>query len=244
MFDREEFEKTRRESAAKQADDADLADVARDFIIGSDRHGYGYQWNWLGLPIIQMPSDIVAVQEVIWETQPDVIIETGIAWGGSVVLYASILELIGNGRVVAVDTVLPDNNVSAIMRYPFSSRITLLEGSSIDPEVAGRVKACIRDDDKVMVLLDSNHTHDHVLEELRIYAPLVTPGQHLVVSDTIIEDIPTQTHRPRPWAPGNNPKTALKAYLEETDRFEDARYINSKLLATFNPEGYLKCIKK
>jgi len=243
MFDRDEFEKSKRETAAAQMQDEGLKRLALDFVTASDHYGYGYQWTWLGMPIIQFPADIIAVQEIIWETRPDVIIETGIAWGGSVVLYASLLHLIGKGCVVAVDKVLPNKNIENIMKYPFSERISLYEGSSIDPGIAAQVSAHVKDGDKVMVLLDSNHSHDHVLEELRLYAPLVTKGQYLVVSDTVVEDIPQQTHRPRPWGPGNNPKTAMIAYLEETDRFERDSYINDKLLTTYTPDAYLRCKK-
>lgn len=243
MFDRDEFEQNKLETAAAQMQDEELKRLALDFVTSSDQYGYGYQWTWLGLPIIQLPSDVIATQEIIWKTQPDIIIETGIAWGGSVVLYASILQLIGKGKVIAVDKVLPQQNIEAIMKYPFSDRISLYEGSSVDDGIVNKVKTHIKDGDTVMVLLDSNHTHDHVLEELRLYAPLVTKGQYLVISDTIVEDIPEQSHRPRPWGPGNNPKTAAWEYLKETDRFEEDSYINSKLLTTYSPGGYLKCKK-
>ncbi len=242
MFDRDELEATKRSNAQAQAADPRLAGIVHDFLVETDRHGYDYQWTWCGLPMIQLPADIVATQEVIWARQPDLIIETGIAWGGSLVFYASILELIGKGRVIGVDTVLPDKNRHEIMKHRFSPRIELLHGSSTDPDIVATIKSRVQPGDTVMVLLDSNHTHDHVLQELRLYAPLVTPGQYLVVSDTAIEDIPAQTHRPRPWGPGNNPKTALHAYLGETDRFEIDPYINAKLLATCSPDGYLCCV--
>ncbi|MGF1610059.1 MAG: cephalosporin hydroxylase family protein [Kiloniellales bacterium] len=243
MFDREQFEKDKRANAASQAADEALCRLALDFLVQSDRHHYGYQWTWLGLPIVQMPQDILVTQEIIWETKPDLMIETGIAWGGSIVLYASILQLIGKGRVIGIDRVLPDKNRQEIMKYPFSDRISLIEGSSVDPDVVRQVKEQVRPGDSVMLLLDSNHTHDHVLEELRLYAPLVTPGQFLVVSDTIVEDIPPQSHRPRPWGPGDNPKTALRAYLDETDCFAEDDYINAKLLLSYSPNGYCRRIR-
>ncbi len=242
-FNRDEFEKSKREQAAQQAQDKELQGKALDLLIHSDQYHYGYQWSWLGMPIIQLPPDILVTQEIIWEMQPDVIIETGIAWGGSLVLYASILELIGKGEVIAVDTVLPQKNIDAIMKYNFSKRIHMYEGSSVSTEIEEKIKSHVEGGKKVMVLLDSNHTHEHVLDELRRYAPLVTKGQYLIVSDTIVEDIPSQEHRPRPWGPGNNPKTALYAYLEKTDRFEEDAYYNSKLLTTFTPNGYMRCVK-
>lgn len=243
MFIRDEFEADKRKNAEAQAKDDALRGIARDFVIESDKYGYGYQWTWLGLPMIQLPQDIVVTQEIIWECKPDVIIETGIAWGGSVVLYASILQLIGKGKVVAVDLNLMDHVSAQIMSYPFSDRIHLYKGSSTDPDIVSKIKSHVAPGQSVMVLLDSNHTHEHVLNELRLYGPLVTKGQFLIVSDTVVEDIPAQTHRPRPWAPGNNPKTGLRQYLTETDRFEVDEYVNRKLLLTYSPEGYCRCNK-
>jgi cephalosporin hydroxylase len=243
MFDRVEFDAQNRTHAAQMSRDDGLRKRALDLVIESDKYGYGYQWTWLGLPIIQLPQDIVATQEVIWKSKPDVIIETGIAWGGSVALYASLLQLIGKGKVVAVDLNLMDHVSEQIMSYPFSDRIHLYKGSSTDPQIVSKVRAHIEPGQSVMVLLDSNHTHQHVLEELRAYAPLVTKGQYVVVSDTVVEDIPAQKHRTRPWGPGNNPKTALSAYLEETKRFEIDQEINRKLLLTYTPDGYARCVE-
>lgn len=242
MFDRDQFEASKKQTASEQMKDAVLRKTALDFVVESDKHGYGYQWTWLGLPFIQMPQDMIVTQEVIWETKPDVIIETGIAWGGSIVFYASLLQLIGKGEVVAVDLNLYDHVAQQVMGYPFSNRIHLYKGSSTDPSVAAKIKSHVKSGQKVMVLLDSNHTHQHVLDELRVYAPLVTKGQYLIVSDTIVEDIPSQTHRPRPWGPGDNPKTALRQYMKESNRFEVDRYMNDKLLLTFSPDGYCRCI--
>ncbi len=242
MFDRPEFEKSKRQFARKMANRSDLKELARELFIQSDQQNYAYQWNWLGVPIIQVPADIVAFQEIIWETKPDLIIETGVAWGGSLVFEASILELIGNGEVIGIDVTIPEKNRKVISAYAFSRRIHLIEGSSTDEAVFEEVKSRIAPDAKVAVVLDSNHTHDHVLAELRLYGPLVTPGQYLVCADTIVEQIPEQEHRPRPWGPGNNPKTALDAYLAETDRFEPDQYTNDKLLVTCSPGGYLRCV--
>jgi cephalosporin hydroxylase len=240
IFVRDDFEADKRKNAQEQMRDQPLLRQSLDFIVQSDTHGYGYQWTWLGLPVLQMPQDIVAVQEIIWACKPDVIIETGIAWGGSVVLYASIQQLIGKGKVVAVDLNLMDHVADQIMSYPFSNRIHLYKGSSTAPDIVSKLKAHIEPGQSVMVLLDSDHTHAHVLDELRLYAPLVTKGQYLVVSDTIVEDIPVQEHRARRWGPGNNPKTALKAFLEEFGGFETDPYINGKLLLTYSPDGYCR----
>ena len=243
MFEREKLESEKMATAKTQAEDSDLQKKALEFVINSDKHGYAYQWTWLGLPMIQLPADIVVTQEVIWQTQPDVIIETGVAWGGSILMYASLMQLYGKGKVIGIDLNLYDHVSEQIMSYPFSNRIQLYKGSSTDESIVAKIKSQIKPGDKVMVILDSNHTHEHVLNELRAYGSLVSKGQFLIVSDTIVEDIPPQTHRPRPWGPGNNPKTALFQYLKEVDRFEIDAYTNTKLLTTFSPMGYVKCIK-
>ena len=195
------------------------------------------------MPIIQVPTDIILLQEIIWDIKPDVIVETGIAWGGSILFQASILELIGKGEVIGIDTVLPDKNRRKMAEYRFADRIHLIQGSSVDDCVLAEVKSRIAPGATVMAILDSNHTHDHVLAELRLYGPLVTKGSFLVCTDTIVETAPPQTNQKRPWGPGNNPKTALDAYLAETDRFEPDRFVNAKPLITFSPGGYLRCIK-
>ena len=242
MFNREEFELQKKENIQKAFQDKELHQDAIRFITTSDRHNYAYNWTWLGLPIIQMPEDIVLIQEIIWDTQPDVIIETGIAWGGSIVLYASLTELIGKGQVIAIDKVLPQKNIDQIMKYNFSNRINLFEGSSIDPEIIEKVTALIKPTDKVMVILDSNHTHEHVYKELHTWSKLVTSGNYLVASDTIVEEIPEQKHRPRPWGHGNNPMTAVNMFLSEQSRFSRDNNYNCKAINSFTRNGYLKCL--
>jgi cephalosporin hydroxylase len=222
------------------ARDTQVRELATQTFAVSDRYDYSYFWRWLGLPIIQVPDDIVTMQEIIWQTRPQVVIETGFARGGSAILYSSILTLIGEGIVVSVDIDIRAHNRTAVEEHPLGWRVRLVEGSSTAPDTLDRVRALIPDGARAMVVLDSNHSHQHVLEELRVYGPLVTQGQFLVVSDTIIEDIPQQTHRPREWGPGNNPKTALREYLRETDRFEPDPWYNSKVLITSSRGGYLR----
>lgn len=240
--DRVQFEEEKRLRAAVMAGDTGLRRKALDVLVDSDRHGWSYQWSWLGVPIIQMPPDIIATQEVIWETRPQVVIETGVARGGSLIFYASILELIGDGRVIGIDIDIRPHNRQAIESHPLAKRIDLFEGSSIDPALVARIAAEIGGAERVMVILDSNHTHVHVLEELRLYAPLVTCGQFLIVADTVVEDIPAQTHRPRPWGPGDNPATALDVFLARDRRFVRDPFVNAKLLITSSPGGYLRCV--
>lgn len=240
VFDRAAFERDRRAKAAAQASDPALQDLALRFVIESDRHNYAYQWTWLGLPIIQLPSDILMMQEIIWTTKPDLIIETGVAWGGSIVLYASLMELRGNGNVIGIDLNLAENVSEQVMAFPFAHRIQLIRGDSTSDEVLAEVSTKIGISTKVMVVLDSNHTHDHVLKELQAYGPLVTPGQYIVVSDTIVESLPPQAHRPRAWGPGNNPKTALDDFLAANPDFEVDDEISSRLLDTLTPGGYVR----
>ena len=238
--DRQEFETSRREDAGRLAADAEVRSSARRLFAQADRHNFSYMWNWCGVPIIQNPEDIVAMQEILWETRPDVVIELGVARGGSLILYSSVLALIGKGRVVGVDIDIRPHNREVIESHPLSDRIALIEGSSTDPSVLENVRTHIGEADRVAVILDSDHTHEHVLNELRLYAPLVTPGQFLVVADTVVEEIPEQGHRPREWGPGNNPMTALREFMRESNGFVEDAWINAKLLLTSSPGGYLR----
>jgi cephalosporin hydroxylase len=241
--DRARFEEEKRAAAARMAADEELARDALDLNVAADRHDWSYQWSWLGLPVIQMPPDIVVLQEVIWETRPQLVIETGIARGGSLVLYASILELLGEGEVLGIDVDIRAHNRGAIEAHPLAKRIRMIEGSSLDEDIVARASAAAAEVERVMVVLDSNHSHEHVLGELRAYGRLVTVGQFLVVADTFVEQIPAQEHRPREWGPGNNPATALQAWLDEVDGFEPDPFVNSKLLLTASPGGYLRRVR-
>jgi cephalosporin hydroxylase len=239
-----EFETRNRQKIAEIGADRDLAEVTRDWFERSSRLEYPYHFTWMGLPIIQFPQDIVAMQELIWRVQPDLIVETGVARGGSVVFYASLLELIGgDGRVVGVDVDIRAPNRAAIERSSVFKRITLLEGSSVDPAVVERVKAMAAPAKRVLVSLDSNHTHAHVLDELRAYASCVTAGSYLVVFDTSIEQLPDDVLGDRPWRPGNSPATAVREFLATTDRFVVDTEIDHKLLISEAPGGYLRCVK-
>ena len=223
--------------------DKDLQQVTKDWFAASSRHEYSYHFSWLGRPIIQFPQDIIAVQEIIWRVRPELIIETGIARGGSLIFHASILEMMGgNGRVVGVDIDIREHNRVEILKHPMSKRITMIQGSSIDEAVVQQVYKLAAGNKPILVILDSNHTHEHVLKELELYSPLVGQGSYLLVFDTVIEDMPAEFSRERPWGPGNNPKTALAEFLQRNDRFEVDREMESKLLITVAPGGYLKCI--
>lgn len=239
MDDRNRFSEEAKRAALELGNDKDLQMLARDVIARSDKHHWSYQWTWLGVPIIQMPSDIVATQEIIWRTRPQLIIETGVARGGSLLLYASILELLGEGSVIGVDIEIRDHNRESIETHPLSKRIELIQADSLSPELHARLKARSSGLERVMVVLDSNHTHEHVKRELELFSDFVTPGQYLIVADTVVEYIPEQEHRPRPWGVGNNPATALNEFMSSDSRFEPDAVINSKLLLTSSPGGYL-----
>ncbi|WP_448533983.1 cephalosporin hydroxylase family protein [Parathermosynechococcus lividus] len=221
-------------------------------------HKYPYHFEWLGRPIIQYPQDMVAMQELIWHVKPDLIIETGIAHGGSLIFSASLLTLLdvceaiesgqtydpkaSRRKVVGIDIEIRPHNREAIEAHPLYPRIHMIEGSSIDPAVVDQVRDIAKGHDKIMVCLDSNHTHDHVLAELEAYAPLVSVGSYCVVFDTVIEDMPADMFPDRPWEPGNNPKTAVWEFLKTHPEFEIDKSIQHKLLITVAPDGYLKRI--
>ena len=220
-----------------------LREKTRAWFVHSFRYEYPYHFTWLSRPIIQFPQDIITVQEIIWKVKPDLIIETGIAHGGSLILSASMLELIGQkGDVLGIDIDIREHNRKEIEKHSMHKRITMIEGSSIDKRVVKRVYKFAEGKKRIMVLLDSKHTHDHVLKEMMFYSPLVTKGSYMVVFDTMIEDMPKKFFD-RPWDKGNNPKTAVWKFLKTNNRFKIDRAIESKLLITSCPDGYLKCIK-
>ncbi|MDD4412692.1 MAG: cephalosporin hydroxylase family protein [Patescibacteria group bacterium] len=226
----------------------ELKTSAGSFLSLSAASKYPYNFFWLGRPIIQYPQDILAVQEIIWKVKPDLIIETGIAHGGSLILSASMLELnaISGGpkeaMVVGIDIDIRSHNRTAIEAHPLYRRIDMIEGSSIDPKIIDKVRT-MAENKRVLVFLDAMHTHDHVLAEMNAYAPLVSVDSYCVVFDTLIEDMPDGTYPDRPWGKGNNPKTAVYEYLKTHQEFEIDKDIQNKLLITVAPDGYLKRVK-
>jgi len=229
---------------AKMAEDDELTILANELFVKSCEYDYSYNFSWLGRPIIQYPQDIIAMQEIIWQVKPDLIIETGIAHGGSLIFSASMLELLNNdGRVLGIDVDIREHNRVEIEKHPMSKRIEMIQGSSVDEDVMHRVKVFAEGKRSILVVLDSLHTHEHVLKELELYAPLVTEGSYLIVLDTIIEDMPEDFFPDRPWGKGDNPKTAVRKFLESTDRFIIDEEVENKLLITVAPRGYLKCVR-
>jgi cephalosporin hydroxylase len=224
--------------------DEKLHQSSKAFIENTIRTKYSYNFSWMGRPIIQYPQDIIAMQEIIWNVKPDLIVETGIAHGGSLIFYASMLELLGgDGKVLGIDIDIREHNRREIEKHPMFKRITMIEGSSVDKNVVEKVRKYAQGKKRVLVCLDSLHTHDHVLRELEAYTSLVTIGSYCVVFDTIVEDLPDEFSADRPWGKGNNPKTAVWEFLKQNDRFVIDKKIEDKLLITVAPNGYLKCIK-
>lgn len=240
----QEFIKEREERIQNNGRNEVLQAAARSFNDASNSNQYSYNFSWMGRPIIQYPQDMIAMQEIIWEVKPDLIIETGIAHGGSLIYYASILELIGHGEVLGIDIDIREHNRIEIEKHPMFKRISMIQGSSIDQAIVDEVKKHAVGKKKILVCLDSNHTHDHVLSELEFYAPFVSVDSYLVVFDTIVEDLPEgYFSQPRPWGISNNPKTAVASFLRSNSNFAVDEAIDNKLLISVAPGGYLKRIK-
>jgi cephalosporin hydroxylase len=257
MSEENDFRQQCRKEIAEQGGSDILQTLTRQWMDESIKTNYSYHFEWLGRPIIQYPQDIVGTQQLLWLVQPDLIIETGIARGGSLIFYASILELIAqcggptSAKVLGIDIDIRAHNKDAILAHPMSKRIEMIQGSSIDKATADQVKQRAKSAKKVLVCLDSNHTHEHVLQELRLYAPLVSLDSYIIVFDTAVEDLPSNLIKDRPWSKGNNPKTAVIQYLKEIDtkqhKAEDGtllklqldRDIENQLMITVAPSGFL-----
>ena len=253
-----EFEKEVAQRLDATRKNREMCKNAASFLSASTQPQYSYNFFWQGRPIIQYPQDIVALQELIWSIKPDLIIETGIAHGGSLIFSASMLAQLdmadaieagtkidprqSNRKALGIDIDIRAHNRAAIEAHPMASRIQMIEGSSIASEVIEQVKSIVTGYAKVLVCLDSNHTHDHARAELELYAPLTSVGSYCVVFDTVIEDLPAEMFPERPWGPGDNPKTAVWDYLKTHPEFEIDKMIDNKLLISVAPEGYLKRI--
>jgi cephalosporin hydroxylase len=258
MNEVEKFEKEVEKNIEGLANDKDVQALSRIWIREISPHKYAYNFRWLGRPAIQFPQDQVALQELIWNIKPDLIIETGIAHGGSLMFSASMLALLdmedainagktidpkhSKRKVLGIDIDIRAHNKVAIEAHPMASRIQMIQGSSIDPEIINEVHNIAKDYPTVLVCLDSNHTHKHVLAELEAYALLTSINSYCIVYDTAVEDMPQSLSGERPWGPGNNPKTAVWEYLKTHPEFEIDTSIESKLLITVAPDGYLKRI--
>lgn len=255
----ENFKKECATEISSQANDPGLQAMTQAWMNCANKLKYSYHFESLGRPIIQYPQDVIAMQELIWQVKPDLIIETGIAHGGSLILNASMLALldicdaienemsmdpkISKRKVLGIDIDIRPHNRDHIESHPMASRIQMIQGSSIEPKIIDQVKEMAKDYKTILVSLDSNHTHEHVLEELEAYAPLTSVNSYCVVFDSIIEDMPAEMFPDRPWGPGNNPKTALREYIAKHPEFEIDKSIQNKLLITVAPDGYLKRVR-
>lgn len=251
MNDQQNFYRESAQNITAMAGDESVRTLTREWLALVARYRYVYNWSWMGLPIIQLPADIVATQEVIWAVKPTVIIETGVARGGSIVFNASQLALLdacdrlqgkqsAKRTCIGIDIDIRSHNRSAIDAHPLASMIVLYEGSSITDETYQFVKQALDPTDRVMVVLDSNHTRDHVLREMQLYSSLVSPGSFMIVHDTGIEGDPEGRDPDRDWGRGNNPLTAVEDFLRVSSDFYPVEDINDKLLITSSPGGYLR----
>ena len=244
MYSREEFEEMRLQKAKEMAQDKELSKDAYDVFVRADRYNWIHQTNWLGEPSLQTPQDLILFQEMIYKTKPRYIIELGVAWAGSLLFYASVTQSMDiECDIIGIDVYIPDDLKERIYAHKIAKRITLINASSVEQNTIDKVKEIIGEHRDILVHLDSNHTHEHVLAELNLYSPLIGKGYYLVCGDTVVEQIPEQTHRPRPWGIGNNPKTALDEFLTKNDRFEVDKEIDNKILFSNQPGGYLICVR-
>lgn len=244
ILSKEEFLRLNEGAAQEMSLNKELQTAALDVLVKADRHRWIHQGSWFGEPLLNLPQDMFAIQDIIWRTRPEFIIEVGVAWGGGMLFEAMLLEILGGQKVIGVDIFIPpDLRQRLACHGKLSERLELIEGSSTSEDTLARIRALLNGSRKVMVILDSNHTHEHVLGELRAYAPLVERGQYLICGDTIVEYMPPQLHVNRPWGPGNNPATAVREFLKETDRFVVDERIDQRLLFSCHPGGYLQAVK-
>jgi cephalosporin hydroxylase len=243
IVSKEEFLRINENAAREMSLDKPLQRKALDVLVEADRHRWIHQNTWFGEPILNLPQDMFALQEIIWRTRPEFVIEVGVAWGGGMLFEAALLEILGGKKVIGIDIFIPPDLRQRLSSHgKLSERLELIEGSSTSSETLTKVKTLLGGSRKVLVILDSDHTHEHVLNELRTYAPLVEKGQYLICGDTIVERMPPQLHVVRPWGPGNNPATAVKQFLSETDRFVVDEKIDRRLLFSCHPGGYLQAV--
>lgn len=256
MNEHDKFQQEVVENITSLSNDTDLQALSRIWIREISAHKWAYNFSWLGRPAIQFPNDAWALQEIVWKIRPDLIIETGIAHGGSLMISASLLALLdytdavemgtaldpkaSKRKVIGIDIDIRSHNRAAIESHPLSHKIQMFEGSSIDPSIVSAVKEAAKGYQRVLVCLDSNHTHEHVLAELSAYAPLVSSGSYCIVYDTIVENMPASMFPDRPWKPGNSPKSAVKAFLNQNEDFIVDQQIDAKLLISVAPGGFLR----
>lgn len=258
MSEHQEFKKKCADEIYLQGQDDELRSLSKNWVIRAAKHNYSYHFEWLGRPIIQHPQDMIGVQQLLWDVQPDLIIETGIARGGSLIFYSSILELISicggstNSAVLGIDIDIRHHNYESIINHPLSKRVNMIQGSSTSEMTYNRVLEFCKNYKKILVCLDSNHTYEHVLKELELYAPLVSSGSYCIVFDTIVDDMPSEMFINRPWGADNNPKQAVHDYIKIINeksitgldgsvlKYTIDKNIENQLLITVAPDGFLR----
>lgn len=244
IITKDDFFQINEQAAHEMSLDQGLQSKALEVLVEADRHRWIHQTTWFGEPLLNLPQDMFAIQDIIWRTRPEFIVEVGVAWGGGMLFEAMLLEVLGGQKVIGIDIFIPPDLRRRLAEHGrLSERLVLIEGSSTAPDTLSQIKTLLGRSRKVLVILDSNHTHEHVLNELRSYAPLIEKGQYLICGDTIVEYMPPQLHVSRPWGPGNNPATAVKEFLSETDRFIVDEKIDQRLLFSCHPGGYLQAVK-
>lgn len=244
ILSKKEFQNQNQKMAVKMLNNKSLQKDAIKLFAKADKYRWIHQSTWMGEPVLNLPQDMFAIQEVIYNTKPEYIIEVGQAWGGGLLFYASLLDLYGGKKVIGIDIFIPEDLKKRLnSKKKLKNKICYVNGDSTSSEVFEKIKKLIKNSKKVMVILDSNHTHDHVLNELNLYSDLVTKGNYIICCDTIVEFIPKQIHRNRKWGPKNNPFTAMKSFLTKNKRFKIDNQINGKYLFSCHPKGYLKAVK-
>ena len=244
IITKDQFIQINKEAADRMYSNVKLQKKALEVLVSADEDRWIHQSSWMGEPLLNLPQDMFAIQNIIWETKPDFIIEVGVAWGGGLLFEATLLEILGGSKVIGVDIFIPNDLRERLNRHKkLSKRIELIEGSSTSDETINKIKTIVGNSKKIIVVLDSYHTHEHVLKELEIYSQFIGKGFYLVCGDTIVEYIPEQKHRSRPWGPGNNPATAVKEFTSKEKRFVVDIDIDKKLLLSCHPGGYLKAIE-
>jgi cephalosporin hydroxylase len=231
----DEFLRMRAEWRDSMADDAVLRQEAVDLQRHAEVHRYTYTWDWLGVPIIRIPDDVVVLQELFWSYRPQRVVETGIARGGSMLLDASLMKLCGQEpAVLGIDWKIFPHTIDSLRGHPLMEGVELLEANSASGESESAVKSFIGEADRAVLILDSNHTHEHVLAELDLLAPLLPGGGIVLVADTLIEEFPLGYYKDRPWDRGNNPATAVREFLfKHTDFHRSTEWSRRALLSEF-----------
>jgi cephalosporin hydroxylase len=241
IISKDEFLVLNRKASSEMIQDKQLIQDAKNILERADKYRWIHQSSWLGEPLLNLPQDMFAIQEIIWKTKPDYIIEIGVCWGGSILFEAMLLDFIGGKKIIGIDIFIPQNLRDRLSsNIKIKDKIELIEGESTKNRTIDKVKSIVGNSSNTLVILDSFHTHEHVLNELRLYSPLVGKGNYLICGDTIIDHLAEQTHRPRPWGPGNNPGTAVKEFLSENSRFSVDSVLEEKLLFSCHPGGYLR----